>query len=184
MNPSQTTDCGSIQRSLRASPKNSRRLKERGRPAHRSCFDVGGTPTLLEFSSRFRFSSPARAAALALALLASPALLVNQASAVTWTFTGVDPSFGTYWSQTPNWDLGTTPTSANTTDLVIGGTTNVGSMIWHDLTSPLTIRSLTFNDSNDANTTLYLSSSLSGLEHLKSRNSGFRFFQNRGVGFL
>ncbi len=27
-------------------------------------------------------------------------------------------------------------------------------------------------------------SSLSGLEHLKSRNSGFRFFQNRGVGFL
>jgi hypothetical protein len=28
------------------------------------------------------------------------------------------------------------------------------------------------------------SSSLSGLEHLKSRNSGFRFFQNRGVGFL
>jgi hypothetical protein len=28
------------------------------------------------------------------------------------------------------------------------------------------------------------SSSLSGLEHLKSRNSEFRFFQNRGVGFL
>jgi len=27
-------------------------------------------------------------------------------------------------------------------------------------------------------------SSLSGLEHLKSRNSGFRFFQNRGVVFL
>jgi hypothetical protein len=31
---------------------------------------------------------------------------------------------------------------------------------------------------------LRLTSSLSGLEHLKSRNSGFRFFQNRGVVFL
>ena len=104
----------------------------------------------------------ARAAALALALLASPALLVNQASATTWTFTGADPSFGTYWSQTPNWDLGTTPTSANTTDIIISGTTNVGSMIWHDLTNPLTIRSLTFADSNDAATTLYLSRTVVG----------------------
>jgi hypothetical protein len=67
---------------LRASAKTSHRLKEHGRPAHWSCFDVGGTPTLLEFSARFRFSSLARAAALAVALLASPALLVNQASAV------------------------------------------------------------------------------------------------------
>jgi UDP-GlcNAc3NAcA epimerase len=31
---------------------------------------------------------------------------------------------------------------------------------------------------------LDIPSSLSGLEHLKSRNSGFRFFQNRGVVFL
>jgi len=35
-------------------------------------------------------------------------------------------------------------------------------MIWHDLTTPLTIRSLTFADSNDAATTLYLSRTVVG----------------------
>ena len=99
--------------------------------------------------ARSRFS-PTRAVALALALLASPALLVNQASAVTYTWTGATNNF---WSGTTNWDLGSTPAVANTTDVIIGGTTNVGNMISGD---PFTIKSLTFADSNDADTLLNL----------------------------
>ena len=73
----------------------------------------------------FHFS-PARAVALALALLASPALLVNQANAVTYTWNGTASNF---WNNAGNWDVGATPVAANTTDVIIAGTTNLTSLL-------------------------------------------------------
>jgi autotransporter-associated beta strand protein len=79
---------------------------------------------------------------------AALALLVSQATAATFTWTGAF----TDWSNASSW-TGGVPTVANTTDVIIAGTVNVG-MFARDL-SP-TLRSLTFDDSNDANTTFSL----------------------------
>jgi len=93
---------------LRASAKNSRRLKERGRPAHRSCFDVGGSPTRLEFSALSHFSPIARATALAAVLLAAPCL---HAANYRWdTATGdsaITDGSGTWQVGVGNWYDGT-----------------------------------------------------------------------------
>jgi fibronectin-binding autotransporter adhesin len=93
-----------------------------------------------------------RAAALALALLAPPALLINQASAVTYTWNGTTNN---YWTAGTNWSGGVAPTQSNTTDLIWAGTTNVSNIV-AGANTPLLIRSMTFSDTNDANTTLNL----------------------------
>jgi hypothetical protein len=100
--------------------------------------------------SNFRFlsSTPfARVAALAAALLASPALLVEHASAVTYTWDGSDSAT---WNVAGNWVDGVAPVSATDTDIIISGTANVTTM--YPGSVDYTIRSLTFDASNDANT--------------------------------
>jgi autotransporter-associated beta strand protein len=118
---------------------------------------VGGTPTLLEFSSRFRFFSPARAAALALALLAAPALLLNHASAATYTWDGGGAN--TSWATAANWNADTTPIFNNTADIVISGITKNQNFI----SANRTIRSLTFDASNDILTQIALSSAFTSV---------------------
>ena len=83
-----------------------------------------------------------------LAAAAALALLVNQATAATYTWTGATDSS---WSVAGNWSGGV-PAVANTTDVIISGAN--GWMRAGDL-SP-TLRSLTFDDSNDVDTTLRL----------------------------
>ena len=107
-------------------------------------------PVSASTPSRSRFS-PTRAAALAAVLLVSPALLVEHASAVTYTWNGTTSQ---YWSVAENWVGGVVPVSANTTDIIISGTVNVGTM--YPGSTAYTIKSLTFDASNDANTTLSL----------------------------
>ena len=84
-------------------------------------------------------------------LTAAFALLLNHATAATFTWTGATSNF---WTVAASWDTGTTPAAANTTDVIISGTTNVGNMSTGTL-SP-TVRSLTFDGTNDANTSLTL----------------------------
>ena len=102
--------------------------------------------------SGFSILRPFRAASLAAALLASPALLVNQASAVTYTWNGTTNN---YWTAGTNWSGGVAPTQSNTTDLIWAGTTNVSNIV-AGANTPLLIRSMTFSDTNDASTTLNL----------------------------
>ncbi|MFM8982250.1 MAG: autotransporter-associated beta strand repeat-containing protein, partial [Spartobacteria bacterium] len=158
---------------LRASPKNSRRLKERGRPAHRSCFDVGGSPTHLEFFALSRLSPLARAAALALALLASPALLVNHASAGT-TWDGDASASTGNWQSAGNWE-GVLPTFDATTDLLFRNFSS-NNRTTSCLQAATTVRSLTFDGTNDANTTLNLSGAINSTSNSRtltfSSNSG------------
>lgn len=82
-------------------------------------------------------------------LTAAFALLLNHATAATFTWTGATDDS---WSVAGNW-TGGVPAVANTTDVIISGTTNV-FMRAGDLTP--TLRSLTFDDTNDADTTLRL----------------------------
>ena len=84
-----------------------------------------------------------------LPLTAAFALLLNHATAATFTWTGASDAS---WSNAGNW-TGGVPAVANTTDVIISGTTNV-FMRAGDLTP--TLRSLTFDDTNDADTTLRL----------------------------
>ena len=86
-----------------------------------------------------------------LPVTAALALLLNHATAATFTWTGATSNF---WTVAASWDTGTTPAAANTTDVIISGTTNVGNMSTGTL-SP-TVRSLTFDGTNDANTSLTL----------------------------
>jgi autotransporter-associated beta strand protein len=83
---------------------------------------------------------------LALTVLA---LLCNQATAATFTWDGSDTAF---WNLPANWVGGVAPTSANTTDIIISGTANVGTMYPGSVS--YTIKSLTFDATNDAGTTL------------------------------
>jgi len=82
-----------------------------------------------------------------LPLAAALALLVDHASAVTYTWSGASNST---WTVSSNWVGGVVPVSTNTTDIIISGTANVGLMVagaanWN-------LRSLTFDASNDATT--------------------------------
>jgi autotransporter-associated beta strand protein len=83
---------------------------------------------------------------------AALALLVNQATAATFTWDGSDTAL---WNLAANWVGGVAPVvSANTTDIIISGTANVGVMYPGNVS--YTIKSLTFDASNDGNTTLSL----------------------------
>ena len=88
-----------------------------------------------------------------LAAAAALALLVNQASAATFTWTGAS-SGG--WSDAGNW-TGGVPAVANTSDVIISGTLNVGN---NYAGGSYTVRSLTFDDTNDATFSLSLSATL------------------------
>jgi len=85
-----------------------------------------------------------------LPLTAALALLVNSATAVTYTWTGVT---STTWSVATNW-TGGIPAVANTSDVIIGGIANVGNMLAGG--QSYTVKSLTFDGTNDANTALTL----------------------------
>ena len=82
-----------------------------------------------------------------LPLSAALALLVNHATAATFTWDGDTSQF---WNNAGNWVEGAL-VSANTTDIIISGTANVGTMYPGNVS--YTIKSLTFDASNDANTT-------------------------------
>jgi autotransporter-associated beta strand protein len=88
-----------------------------------------------------------------LALLAAPVLLINQASAVTYTWTGATSSS---WATATNWSGGVAPTQSNTTDVIFAGTVNVTSMTAGHGSFNFMVRSMTFSATNDANTTLNL----------------------------
>jgi autotransporter-associated beta strand protein len=92
--------------------------------------------------SRFSILRPFRAASLAAALLASPALLVNQASAGT-TFNGNAAAVTGNWDAAANWE-GTLPTFNATADLFFRNfsTNNRTTSL---IASAKTVRSLTFN---------------------------------------
>lgn len=114
MNPSKTTDRGSIQRNSR------------------------GMAAILFF----------RAAALALALLASPVLLINQACAATFTWSGSSNDY----TSTSSWVGGVAPTTTVTTnDINIVGNTNVSTILTVANVS-LYIKSLTFAANNTVDT--------------------------------
>ena len=116
----------------------------------------------------------ARAAALALALLASPALLVNQASAVTYTWNGTTDRV---WTTATNWDGGVVPVSANSTDIIISGNTNTGSMI---ISTVYTLKSLTFNATNTSDSALWLLAST----NTNSASRNLTFSSNSGNATL
>ena len=85
-----------------------------------------------------------------LPLAAALALLVNHASAVTYTWSGAT-SAG--WNTASNWVGNVAPVSANTTDIIISGTTNVAQMFSGGAAGiSYTIKSLTFDATNDADT--------------------------------
>ena len=100
--------------------------------------------------SRFSILRPFRAAALAAALLAAPALLVNHASAVTYTWDGETSG---ELNIATNWVGNVAPVSGNSTDMIIAGTANVTNLYCGGSTGiAYTLRSLTFDATNDANT--------------------------------
>ena len=89
-----------------------------------------------------------------LAAAAVFALLVSQATAGIFTWTGASSGI---WSGAGNW-TGGVPAVANTSDVIISGTVNVGGMYAGG--QSYTVRSLTFDDTNDAYTSLSLSATL------------------------
>lgn len=95
-------------------------------------------------------------------------------SAVTYTWTGAG---GNYWTTTSSWDTGTRPVATNTTDVIISGTTNVGMYFG---TSSYTVRSLTFDDTNDA----YTSFMLQRTGNNGSGSSSLTFSSNSGPATL
>ena len=90
--------------------------------------------------------NPARAASLALALLAADALLLSHASAATWTWDGSNSANPV---ATANWVGGVLPTWAADDDLFFR-TVNTGNFTM-TLMADRTVRSLTFgtNSTND-----------------------------------
>ena len=85
-----------------------------------------------------------------LPLAAALALLVNHATAATWTWIGAN---NTTWEAGTNWFEGTIPAAANTTELIFS--TANQSFIRNDRT----IKSLTFTDSSDGQAQIALSQS-------------------------
>jgi len=75
----------------------------------------------------------------------------NAALAAPFTWSG-DASVNQLWSNGLNW-AGTAPTSATTTDLVFGGTTNTGTLanpLNNDITAQFVLNSITFNASTSS----------------------------------
>lgn len=105
-----------------------------------------------------------------LPLAAALALLVNQATAATFTWDGSEA--GRIWSTAGNWVEGAL-VSANTTDTIISGNANVFAMY---AGAAYTMKSLTFDATNTDNTNLSLSATGnpgSGARNLTfSSNSG------------
>ena len=91
-----------------------------------------------------------------LPVTAALALLANHATAATFTWTGA--TSGT-WNVATNW-TGGIPAVANTTDVIISGTTNVGGMLAGS--QSYTVKSLIFDGTNDANTSLTLQTTGNG----------------------
>jgi autotransporter-associated beta strand protein len=89
-----------------------------------------------------------------LAAAAALALLVNHATAATYTWNG---SVSAFWNIAGNWAEGAL-VSANTTDIIISGTANVGTMLPGAVS--YTIKSLTFDATNDADTRFTMTSTL------------------------
>ena len=109
-----------------------------------------------------------------LPLTAALALLVNSATAATYTWTGVT---STTWSVPTNW-TGGIPAVANTSDVIIGGIANVGNMLAGG--QSYTVKSLIFDGTNDANTSITLQATT-------NNNSGSRtltFFSDSGNATL
>ena len=89
-----------------------------------------------------------------LPLAAALALLVNHATAATYTWDGSDAAG---WNTAGNWVGGVAPASANTTDIIISGTSNVTNMFSGGAAGiSYTIKSLTFDATNDADTTFLM----------------------------
>ena len=107
-------------------------------------------------------------------ILMSLMLLTGSLSAATYTWTGAS---GNYWSVAGSWNTGTIPAVANTTDVIISGTTNMGMFFG---TSSYTVRSLTFDDTNDANTSF----TLQRTGNNGSGSSSLTFSSNSGIASL
>jgi autotransporter-associated beta strand protein len=85
--------------------------------------------------------------------VAALTLLVNQAAALTYTWTG---AAGSTWNTAGNWDIGVYPPNTGTNnDVVIAGTANISAMVASG--ASYTLRSLTFDASNLGNTEFILS---------------------------
>ncbi len=100
-------------------------------------------------------------------------LTMGSLSAATHTWTG---GGGSSWNTVSSWSASSAPgTGSTTTDVIIGGTTNVSAIVIAT-GGTYTVRSLTFNDANDAATRLVLSgatSTASNARHLTfSSNAG------------
>ena len=90
-----------------------------------------------------------------LPLAAALALLVNQAAAATFTWTGATPDY----SLATNWSGGSAPsTNATTNEVTINNNTNVSSMVI-GTNATYYVKSLTFGASNTVNTRLVLAGS-------------------------
>ena len=85
---------------------------------------------------------------------AALALLVNQATAATHTWDG---STSGNWATNTNWSGDVTPTFNNTADIIISGTGSIGVMF--NGSTDRTLKSLTFDASNDGLTLFALSNS-------------------------
>ena len=100
-------------------------------------------------------------------------LTIGSLSAATHTWTG---GGGSSWNTALSWSASSAPGfGSTTTDVIIGGTTNVSAIVIATA-GTYTVRSLTFNDANDATSRLVLSggtSASSNARHLTfSSNAG------------
>lgn len=100
-------------------------------------------------------------------------LTMGSLSAATHTWTG---GGGSSWNTASSWSASSAPGfGSTTTDVIIGGTTNVSAIVIATA-GTYTVRSLTFNDANDATSRLVLSgatTSSSNARHLTfSSNAG------------
>ena len=104
-------------------------------------------------------------------LILATLFTAGTAHAATFTWTGGGGLSGQRWSDAANWSEGAL-VSANTTDVIISGTVDLNM----SMGSAYTIRSLTFDATNDAGTGLQLSqtgNSNGGVRHLTfSSDSG------------
>jgi autotransporter-associated beta strand protein len=78
--------------------------------------------------------------------------LAAQPDAITASFTWTGGGGNVNWSTPNNWG-GTAPTSANTTDLIFAGTTNVGTSgtpLNNNIASPMLLNSITFSSGGSA----------------------------------
>src|SRR5438067_13565955 len=70
---------------------------------------------------------------------------IGLANGTTWTWNGNGGNVN--WSTIGNWNLGSAPTSASTTDLIFGGSTNTGTALVplnQNIANPFQLNMLTF----------------------------------------